>query len=123
MAQFVHNSWPNETTRKMPFDLIMGYVPRARIKRFTSNHSPTVNQRLKDVQEARNQAQEAMTRAQDQWKKGRDPKKDFTPYETGQKVWLNAKNLKTSHPFTKLVPKRYGPFEIIKKLSDVAYQL
>jgi hypothetical protein len=27
MAEFAHNQWPNATTKKTPFDLIMGYVP------------------------------------------------------------------------------------------------
>ena len=29
MAEFAHNSWPHETTRKSPFSLMMGYDPRA----------------------------------------------------------------------------------------------
>jgi hypothetical protein len=28
MAEFVHNQWPNATTKKTPFKLIMGYTPR-----------------------------------------------------------------------------------------------
>jgi hypothetical protein len=28
MAEFAHNQWPNATTKKTPFELIMGYVPR-----------------------------------------------------------------------------------------------
>jgi hypothetical protein len=31
--------------------------------------------------------------------------------------------LKTTHPTAKLAPKRYGPFTIIKKVSDVVFQL
>jgi hypothetical protein len=27
MAEFAHNQWPNATTKKAPFNLIMGYVP------------------------------------------------------------------------------------------------
>jgi hypothetical protein len=29
IAQFAHNNWPSETTRKSPFFLLMGYHPRA----------------------------------------------------------------------------------------------
>ena len=37
-------------------------------------------------------------------------------------MWLEGKNLsiKGTH---KLLPKRYGPFSIIKKIGNVAYQL
>jgi hypothetical protein len=31
--------------------------------------------------------------------------------------------LKTTHPTAKLAPKRYGPFTIVKKVSDVVFQL
>jgi hypothetical protein len=38
-------------------------------------------------------------------------------------VWLNARNLKTTHPSFKLSPKRYGPFLITKKISATTYAL
>jgi hypothetical protein len=31
--------------------------------------------------------------------------------------------LKTTHPTAKLAPKQYGPFTIVKKVSDVVFQL
>ena len=36
MAQFAHNNWPSDTTRKSPFFLLMGYNPRADWKSATS---------------------------------------------------------------------------------------
>src|SRR5712672_1403352 len=47
----------------------------------------------------------------------------FRPYKEGEQVWLDARNLRTTHPTHKLHPKRYGPFTITKVLSHVAYQL
>ena len=44
-------------------------------------------------------------------------------YNTSDQVWLEGKNLKFPHQVTKLVPKQYGPFKIIKTISPVAYQL
>jgi hypothetical protein len=44
-------------------------------------------------------------------------------YTVGAQVWLKGKNLKLPCQLTKLVPKRYGPFKIIKEVSPVAYQL
>jgi hypothetical protein len=44
-------------------------------------------------------------------------------YKTGDQVWLKGKNLKLPHQMTKLAPKRYGPFKIIKEISSMAYQL
>jgi len=44
-------------------------------------------------------------------------------YNTGDQVWLEGKNLHLPYQATKLAPKRYGPFKIIKEISPVAYQL
>jgi hypothetical protein len=44
-------------------------------------------------------------------------------YTMGAQVWLEGKNLRLPYQLTKLVPKRYGPFKIIKEVSPVAYQL
>jgi Chromo (CHRromatin Organisation MOdifier) domain len=47
----------------------------------------------------------------------------FRPFVVGQKVWLEGKNLKTSHPTKKFAPKRYGPFPITDVISLVVYRL
>jgi hypothetical protein len=44
-------------------------------------------------------------------------------YNVGEQVWLEAMHLKMKHQKTKLAPKRYGPFKIVKEISPVAYQL
>jgi hypothetical protein len=44
-------------------------------------------------------------------------------YTMGAQVWLEGKNLKLPYQSTKLVPKQYGPFKIVKEVSPVAYQL
>jgi len=44
-------------------------------------------------------------------------------YNTGEQVWSEGKNLCLPYQATKLAPKRYGPFKIIKEISPVAYQL
>jgi hypothetical protein len=38
-------------------------------------------------------------------------------------VWLEVTHLKIHHQKTKLKPKWYGPFRVIKEISPVAYQL
>ena len=47
----------------------------------------------------------------------------FRPYKEGSSVWLDARNLRTTHPTHKLRAKRYDPFRVSKVLSHVAYQL
>jgi hypothetical protein len=49
--------------------------------------------------------------------------KKFQPFEKGNQVWLDSKNLKIGYPTRKLSPKREGPFEIIEVISTHAYRL
>ena len=44
-------------------------------------------------------------------------------YKVDDEVWLEASNLKIRHQKTKLAPKWYGPFKIIREISPVAYQI
>ena len=47
----------------------------------------------------------------------------FTPFKEGQKVWLEATNLRIPGASSKLLPKRTGPFVIKEKKSDLVYKL
>src|SRR6266436_3986086 len=44
-------------------------------------------------------------------------------YKIGGQVWLEASHLQLRHQKTKLAPKRYGPFKIVREVSPVAYQI
>ncbi|KAK3551757.1 hypothetical protein QTP70_025137 [Hemibagrus guttatus] len=44
-------------------------------------------------------------------------------YRVGQKVWLSTRNLRLKLPCRKLSPRFIGPFEIIRQVNPVAYQL
>jgi hypothetical protein len=118
IAQFAHNNWPSETTRKSPFFLLMGYHPRADWIS-SSSPLPQVTLRLEQLKQARDTAQQLMIKAQQSWVKRRDTPK----YKEGDQVWLEGKNLRINQPTAKLAPRRHGPFKVIKVLSPVSYQL
>jgi hypothetical protein len=118
IAQFVHNNWPSDTTRKSPFFLLMGFNPRADWVHATSP-IPRVTLRLEQLKEARVQARNAMIKAQQSWVKHRDMPK----YKEGDQVWLEGKNLWINQPTAKLAPRRHGPFIIVQVMSAVNYRL
>jgi hypothetical protein len=118
IAQFAHNNWPSDTTRKSPFFLLMGFNPRADWIHATSP-IPKVTLRLEQLKEARIQAREAMIKAQQSWVKHRDTPK----YKEGDQVWLEGKNLRINQPTAKLAPRRHGPFKITQVMSAVNYRL
>ena len=47
----------------------------------------------------------------------------FTPFSVGDRVWLEARNLNTTHPTAKLAPRRHGPFLVTAAISHVSYWL
>ena len=53
----------------------------------------------------------------------RHTSRKFTPFQIGQKVWLEGTNIKIPNQSKKTVAKRFGPFEIKNKLSDLTYEL
>ena len=120
LAKFAFNSWRNESTKKSPFEVLMGYNPKAEWTT-VSSPVPQVTHRLEQIQEARNQASIAMRKAQLGWI--RDKEKKQHAYRVGDQVWLDGRNIKTYHPTAKLAPKRHGPFPIKKALSTITYQL
>jgi hypothetical protein len=73
--------------------------------------------RLRTMLERRQQAIEALNRTA-----GQAPTAGQL-YKQGDQVWLEATHLRFPHQKTKLLPKRYGPFKIIKEISPVAFRL
>ena len=121
LAEFTtFNSWRNESTKKSPFEVLMGYNPSAEWTT-VSSPVPQVTHHLEQIQEARNQASIAMHKVQLGWI--RDKEKKQHAYRVGDQVWLDGRNIKTYHPTAKLVPKCHGPFPIKRVLSTINYQL
>ena len=59
LAEFAFNSWCNESTGKSPFEVLMGYNPRAEWTTVLSP-VPQVTHRLEQIQNAQDQACLAM---------------------------------------------------------------
>ena len=117
-AEFTHNNWPNETTHKSPFFLLMGYNPHAD---WTDCPSPIpqVALHLDKFKQAQKRAEELMIKAQKSWVRNKDTPK----YKVGDQVWLEGHHLRTNQPTTKLAPRRHGPFRIVQVMSPVNYRL
>ena len=120
LAEFAFNSWRNESTKKSPFKVLMGYNPRAEWTT-VSSPVPQVTHRLEQIQETRNQASIAMRKVQLGWIKDKEKKQHM--YWKGDQVWLDRRNIKTYQPTAKLAPKCHGPFPIQRVLLPIDYQL
>ena len=119
LAEFAHNSWPNETTKQTPFEALMGYTPRAEIFDVTTS-IPTVALRVEIWKKARRIADEMIVKAQKRWAQSKNLPRT---YREGDLVWLDGRNLHLDRPAVKLAPKRHGPFKVTRVLSPITYQL
>ena len=104
--------------KRIPFEVWMGYMPRAH-QPLQESRIPELEERRIKLKEIREAAIEAMKQAQQSWVK----ETKHRQYKLGEKVWLEGKNLTTFHPNTKLQPKRFGPFTITKVVSPTTYRL
>jgi transposase InsO family protein len=118
VAQYMINSHPSSTTKKPPYKLWMGFIPRTHQPMRVGNVL-AIEERKSQLLEARKSAQEAISKVQTLWTK--DP--HFQRYHMDQKVWLKGTHLRTTHPTTKLRAKCFGPFKITEVLSAVMYRL
>ena len=117
LAQYTLNATPNATTHKAPFQIILGYIPKVH-QTSRPFRSPSVEVRLEQIKQARFKAASALHKAADLELPSR-----FSPYQKGDKVWLEGRNLTTTHPTAKLAPRRYSPFPITRIVSRTSYQL
>jgi hypothetical protein len=83
----------------------------------TGADNPLAEQRVRQLREQ----QVLITQALNQAAQPHQPKE--LRWTKGQKVWLDAKNLALPYGSIKLAPRCHGPFEIMKVLSPVTYQL
>jgi len=75
--------------QKIPFELILGYVPLAHQPSREAN-IPDINNRLARIKEAREEAQRALKQTQEKMIK----ETRFKGFELGNKVWLEGMNIK-----------------------------
>src|SRR5947208_15993201 len=106
------------TTKHSPFEVLMGFLPKGH-QVFCHSQMGSIMNRHDRISQLRQEVELNIKHAQELAIKG----SKFKPFKEGQNVWLDSKNLKTTHPITKLRPKRYGPFKVTKAVSHIAYQL
>ena len=118
--EFTHNNQRHADRQKTPFKLMFGDSPIAIPLSFKNTKFPMIEEKMKtlirnceEALAAHELARTHMTERQ---------KSTFIPFKTGDKVWLDTRNLKTNH-HKKIGPKREGPFEITKVIGPVTYQL
>ncbi|KAF8694673.1 hypothetical protein RHS03_08144, partial [Rhizoctonia solani] len=120
MAEFAYNNAVHSSTGKTPFKALYGWEPTLTPSNIPTdvpeadNLAQTMEAQWKEVESALWQSKTQMTAGEE----GSPPQ-----FEIGEEAWLDAKNvnLKTLSP--KLTEQQLGPFKVIEKISNQAYQL
>ena len=84
----------------------------------------TVNKFKEWMKDALDEAKEALAKSKDEMAKYYNWKRTLAPdFQPGDKVYLDASDIQTTKPSKKLSHRRLGPFPIVKKVGNGAYQL
>lgn len=120
-AEFAHNSAQHSSTKESPFYLLMGYQPRWFPGMNEQTTVPSIKHRLTELRKARADAESSHQIAADIMKQRIEGQPPL--FKKGDKVWLEGKNITTTHPSAKLRPKRFGPFRIDDVLGPITFKL
>jgi hypothetical protein len=123
LAEFAYNNTPHSATQVSPFFTNKGYHPKLEIG-VDNVTLYTAQQHVDDLSSLHEYLREQIQVTLDQYIRATGTRKIPPPeFQVGNKVWLNACNIKTKCPTKKLDAKKVGPFKILKKVSSHAYRL
>jgi hypothetical protein len=113
----VHNNCKNTTTRLSPNQILLSLEPPLLPEADISTGNQFAKDRVMKMKQWQNQAIQALQKV------AKAPPNFRPVYQIRDLVWLEATHLKLPYQTSKLNPKRYGPFSIVKIISPVAYHL
>jgi len=123
IAEFQHNNHVHSATQQPPFLLDTGRIP---CMGFEPRQDPSslemVNEFTKRMESATEEAKSAIRKAQEDmaryYNRRRSPAPVFKP---GDRVYLDASDIRTTRPSPKLSHRRLGPFEVKHQVGPSAY--
>jgi len=125
LAEFQHNNHVYSATQHPPFLLDTGRLP---CMGFEPRQNPsgleTVNEFMERMRTAIEEAKSTIRKAQDDMKKYYDRRRTPAPvFSPGDKVFLDALDIRTMRPSQKLSHRRLGPFLVERRIGPMAYRL
>ena len=120
-AEFAHNQRIHSARNASPFYLLMGYHPKAVPTAYPRTNIPAVEQRILELQKARDEALAAHELARQRMIERTT--RGYKPFKKGERVWLDSRNLKIGYQTKKLAPRREGPFEVTEVLGPMTFKL
>jgi hypothetical protein len=125
LAEFQYNNHAHSSTQETPFMLDTGRHPRMGFEpRQAPSRVEAVNEFKERMSTSLEEARAAMSKAQGDMERYYNRRRRPAPvFKAGDKVYLEAEDIRTSRPSRKLSHRRLGPYEVVKAVGRHAYQL
>src|SRR5436853_2932882 len=128
LSEFSANNHSSDATGVSPFFALHGYHPRATTNLLpVTELTPGDHEALEStsaLQEIHDYLTAEMGRAQAIQTEGANRRWATAPiFRPGDRVWLDARNIKTRRPTKKLDHRRLGPYEVIESVGPSAAHL
>ena len=128
LTEFATNNHSSEAISLTPFFALHGYHPRATTSLLAATEptpgDPDALAAATIIQEIHDYLRAKMGRAQAIQAEGGNRRCTPAPvFRPGERVWLDARNIKTRRPSVKLDHRRLGPYEVVESIGASAVRL
>ena len=124
LAEFAFNNTLHTSTNCTPFYAYTGHHPRFEFLTPSETLVPAAEDRVHKLKAIHEKLKEELEGAAKRQKKFADEHRKAAPtFQVGQKVWLDARNIRSTRPCPKLDDKWLGPYPVKRKVNDVSYEL
>ena len=124
LAEFAYNNTLSTTTRISPFFANKGYHPNISVHPERDLTSACAREFAVDLDELHQELWKQISTTQRRYQLLADAKQFLAlDFKVGDKVYLNAEFLHTTHPSQKLSDKNVGPYAIIAKPGSHSFTL
>jgi len=123
IAEFQHNNHVHSATQQPPFLLDTGQIPHMGFElRQDPSSLEMVNKFTKRMESATEEAKSVIHKAQENMTRYYNRRRSSAPvFKPGDRVYLDALDIKTTCPSLKLSHRRLGPFKIKRQVGPLVY--
>ena len=126
--EFAYNRSLHSTTKLCPFEIVYGFIPRAPIDLLplpsSVQHNLDATQRAELIVKLHATVKQNIERMNAKYKMYGDKGRKELIFEPGDLVWLHlCKDRFPELRNSKLMPRVDGPFLVLEKINDNAYEL